>query len=560
MFAGVRPEDLISCVIISARRAASAGREYTWTGSGAEIPDRCRGLGSNMSRRKQTNPFKVDWRYPGPFHTPGIPPLHHTINMDGRDEFTEDSECCSNNSQEVQEQDSISEDSDSDPDHHGEDSSSNASADDHMSTKRSHCCLRGGGVKESEEGADHGGRFVCPLCTLDFSSPEKLISHVYQHTAMMSSSKSYVCPVCGRALSSPGSLGRHLLIHSEDRLSNCAVCGTRFTDTNNFNREKLKDVLDLARMDVAAGRGPCSLSSSPMTSPGPGPGPCHGSGPSPSSCQGPHPCEAPDINPTLCQSSRTCHQGPSHIPGHAHLHSHAHSHPHPHPHPHGHGPCPGAAQGPSYPSLPDGLLSEGLASIPDALSASSSGLPPIPDILGPAPVHPAGVLLVCNACVAYQQLADAQSPSRKWALRRKNEPLEARLHRLERERTAKKNKRACETEDERELRRLRDREAKRMQRMQESDDQRARRLQRDREAMRAKRASETPDKRQARLVREREAKRVKRRLEKIDPALRTQIEHDPAAMAALTADMSLFQFPCPMPVPAIDNGLFMKLP
>lgn len=45
---------------------------------------------------------------PGPFHTPGIPPLHHTINMDGRDEFTEDSECCSNNSQEVQEQDSIS--------------------------------------------------------------------------------------------------------------------------------------------------------------------------------------------------------------------------------------------------------------------------------------------------------------------------------------------------------------------------------------------------------------------------------------------------------------------
>lgn len=52
----------------------------------------------------------------------------------------------------------------------------------------------------------------------------------------MSNTKSYVCPVCGRALSSPGSLGRHLLIHSEDRLSNCAVCGARFTDTNNFNR------------------------------------------------------------------------------------------------------------------------------------------------------------------------------------------------------------------------------------------------------------------------------------------------------------------------------------
>lgn len=175
-------------------------------------------------------------------------------------------------------------------------------------------------------------------------------------------------------------------------------------------------------------------------------------------------------------------------------------------------------------------------------------------------MYPAGVLLVCNSCVAYQQLVEAQSPMRKWALRRKNEPVEARIHRLERERTAKKNKRACETDEEREMRRLRDREAKRMQRMQESDEQRARRLQRDREAMRLKRANETPEKRQARLIREREAKRIKRRLEKIDPALRTQIEHDPAAMAALTADMSLFQFPCPMPVPSIDNGLFMKLP
>ncbi|TKS70148.1 Zinc finger protein 821 [Collichthys lucidus] len=314
-----------------------------------------------------------------------------------------------------------------------------------MTTKRSQCRLQGAGVKEeSEEGADHGNNYICPLCTLDFSTPVKLISHVYQHTSMMSNTKSYVCPVCGRALSSPGSLGRHLLIHSEDRLSNCAVCGARFTDTNNFNS----------------------------------------------------------------------------------------------------------------------LLSEGpsLASIPDALNSSSSSLPPIPDILGSMPVYPAGVLLVCNSCMAYQQLMEAQSPMRKWALRRKNEPLEARMQRLERERTAKKNKRACETDEEREMRRLRDREAKRMQRMQESEDQRARRLQRDREAMRLKRANETPEKRQARLIREREAKRIKRRLEKIDPALRTQIEHDPAAMAALTADMSLFQFPCPMPVPSIDNGLFMKLP
>ncbi|XP_034536669.1 zinc finger protein 821 isoform X1 [Notolabrus celidotus] len=510
-----------------------------------------------MSRRKQTNPFKVDW----PFHTSGITGLQHTINMDGRDEFTEDSECCSNNSQEVLEQDSITEDSDSDLDNHGEDSSSNTSADDHMTTKRSQCRLQGAGVKEqeSEEGPDHGNNFVCPLCTLDFSSPEKLISHVYQHTAMMSNSKSYVCPVCGRALSSPGSLGRHLLIHSEDRLSNCAVCGARFTDTNNFNREKLKDVLDLTRMDVGSEQDSCSLthslSSSPMTSPGS----CHGPGPSPSSCQGPRPCHAPDLNPNLCQAHRTC-QGPGHNSGQCQGPRSCHG-------PgsgvcSGPGACTGSDQGPSYPSLPDSLLSEGpsLASIPDALNSSSSSLPPIPDILSPMPVYPAGVLLVCNSCVAYQQLVDAQSPMRKWALRRKNEPIEARMQRLQRERTAKKNKRACETDEEREIRRLRDREAKRMQRMQESDEQRARRLQRDREAMRMKRANETPDKRQARLIREREAKRIKRRLEKIDPALRTQIEHDPAAMAALTADMSLFQFPCPMPVPSIDNGLFMKLP
>ncbi|XP_076584202.1 zinc finger protein 821 isoform X5 [Chaetodon auriga] len=416
-----------------------------------------------------------------------------------------------------------------------------------MTTKRSQCRLQGAGVKEeSEEGADHSNNFVCPLCTLDFSSPEKLISHVYQHTTMMSNTKSYVCPVCGRALSSPGSLGRHLLIHSEDRLSNCAVCGTRFTDTNNFNREKLKDVLDTTRMDIG-GRDACSmsqsLSSSPMTNPGPGACSCHG--PGPSSCQGPRSCEGPDLSPNLCQAHRTC-QGPGHVSSQCH----------------GPGPCTGSDQGPSFPSLPDSLLSEGpsLASIPDALNSSSSSLPPIPDILSPMPVYPAGVLLVCNSCMAYQQLVEAQSPMRKWALRRKNEPLEARLQRLERERTAKKNKRACETDEEREIRRLRDREAKRMQRMQESEEQRARRLQRDREAMRLKRANETPEKRQARLIREREAKRIKRRLEKIDPALRTQIEHDPAAMAALTADMSLFQFPCPMPVPSIDNGLFMKLP
>lgn len=59
---------------------------------------------------------------------------------------------------------------------------------------------------------------------------------VLQHTAAVVSAKSYMCPVCGRALSSPGSLGRHLLIHSEDQLSNCAVCGARFTSHATFNR------------------------------------------------------------------------------------------------------------------------------------------------------------------------------------------------------------------------------------------------------------------------------------------------------------------------------------
>lgn len=464
----------------------------------------------------------------GPFHPTGMTGLQHSISMDSREDFTEESESCSTNSQELQGQDSLSEDSDSETDNHGEDLS-NTSADDSMSTQRTQCRLQGAGVKEeNEEGGDHSN-FSCPLCSLDFNCPEKLISHVYQHTTMMNNSKSFVCPVCGRALSSPGSLGRHLLIHSEDRLSNCAVCGARFTDTNNFNREKLRDVLDTSRLEVS---GVCSLSlpNSPMASPSPVGRSCHG--PNPASCPLPQ-----DQDPSLCQGtghiSSQCQDPRS---------------------------CAGSDQ--PFPSLSDSLLSEGpsLASIPEALNSSSSGLPPIPDILSPMPVYPAGVLLVCNSCVAYQQLVEAQSPMRKWALRRKNEPLEARLQRLERERTAKKNKRACETEEERELRRLRDREAKRMQRMQETEEQRARRLQRDREAMRVKRANETPEKRQARLIREREAKRVKRRLEKIDPALRTQIEHDPAAMAALTADMSLFQFPCTMPVPSMDNGLFMKLP
>ncbi|XP_018607931.2 zinc finger protein 821 isoform X2 [Scleropages formosus] len=399
-----------------------------------------------------------------------------------REDVAEDSECHSNNSRELEEQDSATEDSDSDLDNPGEDSSSNTSAEDSMTaSKSSQCSLQEGEVKEErEEGSTAGNSYMCPLCALEFSGPEQLIAHVYQHTAMVGGSKSYVCPVCGRALSSPGSLGRHLLIHSEDRLSNCAVCGARFTDTHNFNREKLREFLNTG--------GPESSSSSSSD-------------------------EACGLNQVISSDA-----------------------------------IPNTSPGAALPSLSDSLLSSpsSLPPLPDSLSPSNPSLPPLGDILSPMSVYPAGVLLVCNTCVAYQQLVEAQSAStRKWAARRRNEPAEARMQRLERERTAKKTKRANETAEERELRRLRDREAKRLQRMQETEEQRARRLRRDREAMRLKRANETPEKRQARLIREREAKRLKRRLEKIDPLLRMQIEHDPAAMAALTADMSLFQFPCP---------------
>ncbi|XP_013912828.1 PREDICTED: zinc finger protein 821 [Thamnophis sirtalis] len=283
----------------------------------------------------------------------------------------------------------------------------------------------------------------CPLCQLECGSREQLVTHVYQHTAAAVSAKSYLCPVCSRALSSPGSLGRHLLIHSEDQLSNCAVCGAHFTSHATFNSEKVPEVLS--------------------------------------------------------------------------------------------GDC--------LPAPPQ----EGSSSTEEKAAAA----------LGPA-VYPAGLLLVCNSCVAYRKLLEAQAPGvRKWALRRQNEPLEARLQRLERERTAKKSRRDSETPEEREVRRMRDREAKRLQRMQETDEQRARRLQRDREAMRLKRANETPEKRQARLIREREAKRLKRRLEKMDMMLRAQFGQDPSAMAALAAEMNFF--PLPGGGMELDSQLLSKM-
>ncbi|NXS57670.1 ZN821 protein, partial [Brachypteracias leptosomus] len=103
------------------------------------------------------------------------------------------------------------------------------------------------------------GLSQCPLCQLECGSREQLIAHVYQHTAAVVSAKSYMCPVCGRALSSPGSLGRHLLIHSEDQLSNCAVCGARFTSQATFNSEKLPEVLSADRLPAPQSEGPSSV-------------------------------------------------------------------------------------------------------------------------------------------------------------------------------------------------------------------------------------------------------------------------------------------------------------
>ncbi|XP_048402537.1 zinc finger protein 821-like isoform X1 [Stegostoma tigrinum] len=178
-------------------------------------------------------------------------------------------------------------------------------------------------------------------------------------------------------------------------------------------------------------------------------------------------------------------------------------------------------------------LPEGQSDISDNMERTS-----IPEEAGPFwnSMVAAGMLFVCETCVACRNFFEAQETSvHKWMARRQNEPLHVRLQRLERERTAKRLKRANESADEREMRRLRDREAKRLQRMQESEDQRARRLQREREAMRLKRANETPEKRQARLVREREAKRIKRHLQKLNPSLSVHISQKS------TPEMSSFQ-------------------
>nr|XP_009910161.1 PREDICTED: zinc finger protein 821 isoform X2 [Haliaeetus albicilla] len=119
--------------------------------------------------------------------------------------------------------------------------------------------MRENEVPESLNADPMVGLSRCPLCQLECGSREQLIAHVYQHTAAVVSAKSYMCPVCGRALSSPGSLGRHLLIHSEDQLSNCAVCGARFTSHATFNSEKLPEVLSADRLPAPQSEGPSSV-------------------------------------------------------------------------------------------------------------------------------------------------------------------------------------------------------------------------------------------------------------------------------------------------------------
>ncbi|XP_073515692.1 zinc finger protein 821 [Phyllobates terribilis] len=368
-----------------------------------------------MSRRKQTTPNKVHWEN-----------MFAGLEQQACEAMMK-TEIIKQEVSEMEQNERSS--SDSDEDTTIDELSSPASEDDNTEkedepgvSKRMRKREGASMVHESFDGNLDSSLFICPLCQLDCESHEQLITHVYQHTAAVVSTKSYLCPVCGRALSSPGSLGRHLLIHSDDQLSNCAVCGAQFSSHDTFNSEKLPEVLSLESWDQNNPKSPSGM----------------------------------DFNA----------------------------------------------------------------------------------------VYPAGVLLVCNNCVAYRKMMSTQTPTvRKWANRRQKEPVQARMQRLERERTAKKSRRDSETPEERELRRMRDREAKRQQRMQETDEQRARRLQRDREAMRAKRANETPEKRQARLVREREAKRLKRRLEKMDMMLRAQFGQDPSAMAALAAEMNFFQLP-----------------
>ncbi|XP_009991957.1 PREDICTED: zinc finger protein 821 [Chaetura pelagica] len=193
-----------------------------------------------MSRRKQTTPNKVHWEevfagleeqarqammktnFPGALgnQRPAIPPLQ---DPDSSSSGSEDEETT---------QDEVSS-------HTSEEDGSMVKVKKELENAEQPAA--GAPLRRENEASSLNadpllGLSQCPLCQLECGTREQVIAHVYQHTAAVVNAKSYMCPVCGRALSSPGSLGRHLLIHSEDQLSNCAVCGARFTSHATFNR------------------------------------------------------------------------------------------------------------------------------------------------------------------------------------------------------------------------------------------------------------------------------------------------------------------------------------
>ncbi|KAM9183160.1 zinc finger protein 821 isoform 4-T4 [Mergus octosetaceus] len=194
-----------------------------------------------MSRRKQTTPNKVHWEqvfagleeqarqammknsFPGPLgdQRPAIHPLqdHDSSSSGSDDDETTQDEVSSHTSEEDGSMIKVKKE-----------------LENAEKPAAGTPLMRENEVTESLNADPMLGLSQCPLCQLECGSREQLIAHVYQHTAAVVSAKSYMCPVCGRALSSPGSLGRHLLIHSEDQLSNCAVCGARFTSHATFNR------------------------------------------------------------------------------------------------------------------------------------------------------------------------------------------------------------------------------------------------------------------------------------------------------------------------------------
>ncbi|CAI9579767.1 unnamed protein product, partial [Staurois parvus] len=222
----------------SSRREPGHTRDTGGGGGVTGTPCRaplCRGsawIRHKMSRRKQTTPNKVHWEQ-----------MFAGLEQQARQAMMK-TEIIKQESSMMETNDRMS--SDSDEDETTIDDLSSPASEEDSADKEEPGASRG---KDESRSIPHSlGHldsvlYLCPLCQLECDSQEQLISHVYQHTAAVVSAKSYLCPVCGRALSSPGSLGRHLLIHSDDQLSNCAVCGAQFSTLATFNSEKLPELL-----------------------------------------------------------------------------------------------------------------------------------------------------------------------------------------------------------------------------------------------------------------------------------------------------------------------------